>query len=51
MYIYCHSHLLNLSVQDAIENSMYDGYDTVHSTLVFLRDYYFIKYKITSYGK
>ncbi|CAF1302216.1 unnamed protein product [Rotaria sp. Silwood1] len=25
-------------VEDAIENSMYDTYDTVHSTLVFLRD-------------
>jgi len=38
LYIYCRSHLLNLSVEDAIENSMYDVYDTVHSTLVFLRD-------------
>ena len=37
-YVYCRSHLLNLSVQDAIEGSMYDAYDTVHSTLVFLRD-------------
>lgn len=37
-YIYCRSHLLNLSVQDAIESSMYDVYDTVHSTLIFLRD-------------
>ncbi|CAF4991488.1 unnamed protein product [Rotaria sp. Silwood1] len=27
-----------LSAWDAIENSMYDTYDTVHSTLVFLRD-------------
>ncbi|CAF4934312.1 unnamed protein product, partial [Rotaria sp. Silwood1] len=38
IYIYCRSHLLNLSVQDAIEIYMYDIYDTVHSTLVFLRD-------------
>ncbi|CAF3776542.1 unnamed protein product [Rotaria sordida] len=38
IYIYCHSHLLNLSVQDAIEIYIYDIYDTVHSTLVFLRD-------------
>ncbi|CAF1541740.1 unnamed protein product [Adineta ricciae] len=38
MYIYCRSHLLNLSVEDAIENAMFDAYDTVHSTLVFLRD-------------
>jgi hypothetical protein len=38
LYIYCRSHLLNLSVQDAIEISMYDVYDTVQSTLVFLRD-------------
>jgi len=37
-YMYCRSHLLNLSAQDAIENLMYDVYDTVHSTLVFLRD-------------
>ena len=38
LYVYCRSHLLNLSVQEAIEGSMYDAYDTVHSTLVFLRD-------------
>ena len=38
LYVYCRSHLLNLSVEDAIENSVYDAYDTVHSTLVFLRD-------------
>ncbi|CAF1070347.1 unnamed protein product [Rotaria sordida] len=38
IYIYCRSHLLNLSVQDAIEIYIYDIYDTVHSTLVFLRD-------------
>ena len=38
MYIYCRSHLLNLSVGDAIANAMFDAYDTVHSTLVFLRD-------------
>ena len=38
IYIYCRSHLLNLSVEDAIQNSMYDVYDTAHLTLVFLRD-------------
>jgi hypothetical protein len=38
MYVYCRSHLLNLSVQDAIEDATFDVYDTVHSTLVFLRD-------------
>jgi len=37
-YVYCRSHLLNLSVKDAIEQSMYDVYDTVNSTLMFLRD-------------
>ncbi len=36
LYIYYRSYLLNLSVQDAIEYSMYDVYDTVHSTLLFL---------------
>jgi hypothetical protein len=37
-YFYCRSHLLNLSVHDAINDSMFDAYDTVQSTLVFLRD-------------
>ena len=38
LYVCCRSNLLNLSVRNAIEGSMYDAYDTVHSTLVFLRD-------------
>ena len=38
MYVYCRSHLLNLSVKDAIEWSFYDAYDTIKSALVFLRD-------------
>jgi hypothetical protein len=35
-YIYCRSHLLNLSVRDAIEYSFYDTYDTIKSALVYL---------------
>ncbi|CAF1640730.1 unnamed protein product, partial [Adineta ricciae] len=38
IYVYCHSHLLNLSVKDSIEYSFYDSYDTIKSALVFLRD-------------
>ena len=35
-YIYCRSHLLNLSVKYAIQYSFYDAYDTVKSALVYL---------------
>ena len=35
-YIYCRSHLLNLSVKDAIEYSFYDTYDTIKSALIYL---------------
>ena len=38
IYIYCRSHLLNLSIKDAIEYSFYDAFDTVKSALVFLGD-------------
>ena len=38
IYIYCRSHLLNLSVKDAIQYSFYDAYDTIKSALVFLGD-------------
>jgi hypothetical protein len=37
-YIYCRSHLLNLSIKDAIEGSFYDTFDTIKSALVFLGD-------------
>jgi hypothetical protein len=37
-YIYCCSHLLNLSIKDAIEYSFYDAYDTIKSALIFLSD-------------
>ena len=38
IYIYCRSHLLNLSIKDAIEYSFYDSYDSIKSALVFLAD-------------
>ncbi|CAF1531987.1 unnamed protein product, partial [Rotaria sordida] len=38
IYIYCRSHLLNLSVKDAIEYSFYDAFDTIKSALIFLSD-------------
>lgn len=38
LYIYCRSHLLNLSIKDAIQYSFYDAYDTIKSALVFLND-------------
>ncbi|CAF1528067.1 unnamed protein product [Adineta steineri] len=38
IYVYCHSHLLNLSIKDSIEYSFYDSFDTIKSALVFLRD-------------
>lgn len=37
-YIYCRSHLLNLSVKDAIECSFYDAFDTIKSALIYLND-------------
>jgi hypothetical protein len=37
-YVYCRSHLLNLSVKDAVEYTLCDAYDTAKSALVFLRD-------------
>ncbi len=37
-YIYCRSHLLNLSIKDAIEGSFYNTFDTIKSALVFLGD-------------
>ncbi len=38
IYIYCRSHLLNLSVKDAIQDSFYDAFDTIKSALIFLSD-------------
>jgi hypothetical protein len=38
IYIYCRSHLLNLSIKDAIEYSFYDSFDTIKSALIFLGD-------------
>ncbi len=38
IYIYCRSHLLNLSIKDAIEYSFYDAFDTIKSALIFLGD-------------
>ena len=35
IYIYCRSHLLNLSVKDAIEYSFYDASDTIKSVLIY----------------
>jgi hypothetical protein len=38
IYIYCRSHLLNLSIKDAIDYSFYDAFDTIKSALIFLND-------------
>ncbi len=38
MYIYCRSHLLNLSIKDAIDYSFHDAFDTIKSALIFLND-------------
>ncbi|CAF4518707.1 unnamed protein product [Rotaria sp. Silwood2] len=37
-YIYCRSHLLNLAVKDAGEDYFHDSFDTIKSTLVYIRD-------------
>jgi hypothetical protein len=37
-YIYCRSHLLNLAVKETGENHFYDSFDTLKSTLSFIRD-------------
>ena len=37
-YIYCRSHLLNLAVKDTGEDYFHDSFDTVKSTLAYIRD-------------
>lgn len=38
VYVYCRSHLLNLSINDAVEYSFYDTFDTIKSALIYLGD-------------